>query len=126
MSDKLSETVWKGAKAVELIAEQAPDNDLAEAAKRLSEELYAPGRGGPIVAYIASRGDKAVEPRAQEAMEAFVEAVKPTSPKYDQPVFQCYADFEKCKASGTSTFMCGLMLALCYAERVIPLAGLSR
>ena len=125
MSDTFSKTVWKGAEAIKQIAEEAPHKNLAVAAVELSSELHG-FRSGPLP-IIAESGENAVSPQLIEKMEAFIAEVKQvshkkrTSPKYDQPVFQCYADFEKCKESGTSIFLCGLMLALCYVERVIHL-----
>jgi hypothetical protein len=42
-------------------------------------------------------------------------------PNYKTPVFKCLEDFEKCKRSRTTRFLCHALLAVCVGKHVIPL-----
>ena len=113
------EKVWNGAQAIEALSQHAPTQELLQAAEQLRARLYA-GVRGPVVAYIATRGESAVTEYEATAMDTFVAAAKQLPSEYSQPAFQCLEDFEKCRTAGTSAFMCGLALAICLVERLIP------
>lgn len=99
MSENFDKTVWKGFEALQSLGEQAPISALATTAKDLHDRLGRSARGGPIVAFIATRGENVAPAEAVEAMDRFLEEVRRLPPKYEQPAFQCLSDFKKATAS---------------------------
>jgi hypothetical protein len=51
------QTVWEGFEALQSLGEHAPIPALASTAKDLHDRLARSARGGPIVAFIATRGE---------------------------------------------------------------------
>jgi len=117
--DTLYEQVMNGAEAINALSKNAPTQELMDAAQVLSERLSA-GQRAPTAIFIVLEGESILTEYDTKAMDTFVNAAKHLPPEYSQPAFQCLEDFEKCKKVRKTAFLCGLVLAVCLVERLIP------
>jgi hypothetical protein len=76
MVEGFNQDVMKGFEALQALSEHAPIPSLATTAKDLHERLAKTGRGGPIVAFIATRGESVAPYDVVEAMNRFLEEAK--------------------------------------------------
>ena len=113
--------VWNGFEALKSIGDQAAIPSLASAAKDLSDRLGRSARGGPIVAFIATRGESAAPDDVIEAMDHFVESLDELPAEYEQPAFQCLSDYRKATGEGTPRLLAGFVLAVCLVERLLSI-----
>ena len=122
MSQGFDQTVWDGFEALGALGEQTSIAPLAATAKDLHDRLARSARGGPLAAFIATRGEGVADEDVREAMERFVEEAERLPVQYQQPAFQCLSDFRKARDAGTSGFLAGFALAICLAERVLKVS----
>jgi len=121
MVDAINQEVWKGYEALRTLGKQAPVPGLKSAAKDLHDKLARSARGGPIVAFIATRGEGVAPDDVVEAMNRFVEQAEKSSSSYEQPAFQCLSDFRKEQAAGHSRLLAGFTLAICLAACIVSI-----
>ncbi|RNC64648.1 MAG: hypothetical protein ED859_18340 [Desulfuromonadales bacterium] len=121
MSQHINQLVWQGWRAIASLAAESPVPALTAASQELHALLGAPGRGGPIVAFIATRGEKAASPELVKAMDRLATEAEKLPPTYDQAAFQCLSDYKKAKEEGMHPFLAGFALAICLTERVFKI-----
>lgn len=117
----------------ERIAGAAETEELASAARQLSasvsmviEGLSMAGHPPDEEALKHPEGLAAkmpLEGQLEDQAANFVSAVQ-SDPNFSSPSFQCIDEFHKCRdQTPYHIAWCSLALAICLAERVIPLAG---
>jgi hypothetical protein len=121
MSQDFDQTVWNGYEALRMLGEQASLAALAATANNLYNHLARSARGGPLAAFIATRGEGVADKDVREAMNRFIEEAERLPLKYDQPAFQCLSDFRKARDAGNSKFLAGFALAICLGERLLKI-----
>lgn len=113
----VDQTVWRGFEALEPLSKQDVSPDLAVAAGELYGILARSARGGPLAAFIATRGEGVADKDVRAAMDRLI-AEAERLPSFQQPAFQCLAEFKQAVKAGHSRFMSGFALAVCLTERV--------
>ena len=121
MSRNFDQTVWNGFEALQQLSVQSSIPALATAAKYLHGRLARSGHGGPIAAYIATRGENVAPDDVVDAMDRFVKESENLPPQYEQPAFQCLSDFKKATDAGVSRLLTGFALAVCLGNKLFNL-----
>ena len=108
-----------------MLIASGPSKEICQAAEEFfgSYSAFSRGTRGRITPGESEEQKMII---VERAASNFVDSARNSLPKeYQQPAFQCFSYYQKCvDSSGIGTkFICAALLAICLAERIIPLAG---